>query len=158
MLFVLSAILLGIAITQQWFNRFDHALYDFYVNRYAAPAAEDVVIVAIDDASLHRYGPWPWPRDLQAQLIQRINQAGPERVAMDIIYSGTTPLDAQLLAAADWTHSLALPMMIDTVNQQGMPVEVMPFSDLLEKVDAIGHVQVEVDDDAIVSNLWEVLC
>ena len=36
-----------------------------------------VVIVDIDEASLARYGQWPWPRTLLARLIEVMGRGGP---------------------------------------------------------------------------------
>ena len=44
-----------------------------------------VKIVAIDDASLMEVGQWPWPRNLLAKLIKRLNAAGAKAIALDII-------------------------------------------------------------------------
>ena len=44
-----------------------------------------VVIVAIDDASLTRYGQWPWPRTLLARLIEKIGEANPAVIGLDIV-------------------------------------------------------------------------
>lgn len=44
-----------------------------------------VVIVDIDEASLKRLGQWPWPRNLTAQLLDRIWQAEPAAVGLDIL-------------------------------------------------------------------------
>jgi adenylate cyclase len=44
-----------------------------------------VVIVAIDDASLTRYGQWPWPRTVLAHLIERIAAAKPAVIGLDIV-------------------------------------------------------------------------
>lgn len=49
--------------------------------RISAP----VVIVDIDEASLKRFGQWPWPRSLMAQLVHRIGQMRPAAVALDIL-------------------------------------------------------------------------
>src|SRR3546814_2269137 len=38
----------------------------------AAAAAPSVLIVDIDDASLARYGQWPWPRLLMARLVDTL--------------------------------------------------------------------------------------
>ena len=35
------------------------------------PEGTPVLIVAIDDASLKRFGQWPWPRHLVAELVDR---------------------------------------------------------------------------------------
>lgn len=40
------------------------------------PADDNVVIVGIDDNSIATLGHWPWPRELQAQLLDRVTEAG----------------------------------------------------------------------------------
>jgi len=58
----------------------EHRLYDAAV-RISSPAPlADVVIVGIDDASLATVGPWPWPRDVHAQLIDRLSAAGAQAI------------------------------------------------------------------------------
>jgi adenylate cyclase len=52
---------------------------------YAPKAPEDMVIVAIDDASVHHLGRWPWDRNLMAALIDRMS--GAKLVALDIVFS-----------------------------------------------------------------------
>ncbi len=44
-----------------------------------------VKIVAIDDTSLKEIGQWPWPRNLLAKLIARLNAAGAKAIALDVI-------------------------------------------------------------------------
>src|SRR5579875_1507764 len=45
-----------------------------------------VVIVAIDDDSLHRIGQWPWPRQVQAKLIAAITGANPAALGIDLLW------------------------------------------------------------------------
>jgi len=49
--------------------------------RRSAPA----IVVEIDDASLATYGQWPWPRTLLAELIDRISEAQPAGIALDLM-------------------------------------------------------------------------
>ncbi len=53
-------------------------VYDLGV-RYAPqrPANHAVAVVAVDDASLERFGPWPWPRELLAEANTRLAAARP---------------------------------------------------------------------------------
>jgi serine phosphatase RsbU (regulator of sigma subunit)/CHASE2 domain-containing sensor protein len=44
-----------------------------------------VVIVDIDGKSLARHGQWPWPRTLLARLIDRIAEADPAAIGLDIV-------------------------------------------------------------------------
>ncbi len=63
-------------------------LYDlrFRLRGARAPGPE-VVIVTIDDDSLKALGRWPWSREIQARLINRIKEAGPKVIALDIIFA-----------------------------------------------------------------------
>ena len=56
--------------------------------RSATPSSADpnVVIVAIDEPSLSRYGRWPWPRRQFAELVQAISAARPAAVALNIVF------------------------------------------------------------------------
>lgn len=46
----------------------------------------DVVIVAIDDASLEKYGQWPWPRNRIAQLLKIIKDMAAKSIGVDILF------------------------------------------------------------------------
>ncbi len=45
-----------------------------------------VVVVDIDEASLSRLGPWPWPRQRMAELLRRLADLGAGPVAFDIVF------------------------------------------------------------------------
>jgi adenylate cyclase len=47
-----------------------------------------VVVVDIDRRSLGAVGPWPWPRDSIARLIEAIAAVGPAVIAIDILFEG----------------------------------------------------------------------
>jgi CHASE2 domain-containing sensor protein len=49
--------------------------------RRSAPA----VIVEVDDASLARFGQWPWPRRRLAQLVAIVGQGRPAAIGIDLI-------------------------------------------------------------------------
>jgi serine phosphatase RsbU (regulator of sigma subunit) len=62
--------------------------------RRSAPA----VIVAIDEASLARFGQWPWPRTLVARLFDRIAAARPAAIGVDILFPEPDRLSPEWLA------------------------------------------------------------
>ncbi|MGB7541496.1 MAG: CHASE2 domain-containing protein, partial [Burkholderiales bacterium] len=64
--------------------------------RRSAPA----VIVAIDEASLKRFGQWPWPRNLVAKLIDAIRAAGPAAIGVDILFPEPDRLSPEQLATS----------------------------------------------------------
>ncbi|OPY89123.1 MAG: Phosphoserine phosphatase RsbU [Syntrophaceae bacterium PtaU1.Bin231] len=57
--------------------------YQSYLPRQRQSAP--VVIVGIDEASLKRYGQWPWPRTRLAELIDRLMAGRPAAIGIDII-------------------------------------------------------------------------
>ena len=63
-------------------------LYDlkFRYRGVQAPAPE-VVIVAIDDASVKRVGRWPWSREVMAQFLSRLKEAEPRVIGLDVIFA-----------------------------------------------------------------------
>src|SRR5258706_3502137 len=50
------------------------------------PDGTPVLIVAIDDDSLKRFGQWPWPRHLVAELVTRIHADQPTVLGIDILW------------------------------------------------------------------------
>ncbi|MEM9620438.1 MAG: CHASE2 domain-containing protein, partial [Pseudomonadota bacterium] len=150
LLLITALLLTFFSIREEWAAPLDRILYDFYVGQYQAPRHPDVVIVSIDDSSLHTYGPWPWPRDLQAKLLRRVQSHKPSLVAADVIYTGNSSTDAELVAAAQQLPILALPVMIERLGYDRQHIEVMPYPELLGVTDLLGHVHVELDDDALV--------
>jgi adenylate cyclase len=58
-----------------------------------------VLIVAIDEQSLDRYGQWPWPRSLMAQLVDRIAAGHPDVLGVDIIFAEPDRFSPSALAA-----------------------------------------------------------
>ncbi len=62
--------------------------------RRSAPA----VIVAIDEASLDRFGQWPWPRTFIAQLIDKLGATRPAAIGVDILFPEPDRLSPEWLA------------------------------------------------------------
>ncbi len=46
-----------------------------------------VRVVDVDETSLAEYGQWPWPRDLMAQLVDRLTEAGAAVIAFDVLFA-----------------------------------------------------------------------
>ena len=57
------------------------------LQRGPKPPGNEVVVVAIDDASIDQVGRWPWPRSVLAQLIDRLDAAEPAVIGFDIVFS-----------------------------------------------------------------------
>jgi adenylate cyclase len=67
---------------------FEFKLYDLKFRfRGTRSHSQQVAIVAIDDDSLKAVGRWPWSRENMARLLDRLKEAGPRVIALDIIFA-----------------------------------------------------------------------
>ena len=77
-------------------------------------ARAPVVIVTIDDASVEQVGRWPWSREVDALLLERIAAAGPRVVAFDLLLTDRQDGADQVLADAITRHGpVILPFAIE---------------------------------------------
>jgi adenylate cyclase len=72
--------------------------------RGAQKAPSNIVVVAVDDASISTINKqWPFPRGIQAKVLNRIGAGHPSAVAFDIVFSDPSSLgqndDVKLLTA-----------------------------------------------------------
>lgn len=64
----------------------DAWLRDHFTRWHAAGIADPrVLVVDIDEASLAALGPWPWPRQRIADLVENLVAAGARGVALDLV-------------------------------------------------------------------------
>jgi diguanylate cyclase (GGDEF)-like protein/PAS domain S-box-containing protein len=78
-----------------------NALVDLRFRWFPCAATGDIVVVAIDSPSIEQIGTWPWPRQLHAELIGRLERAGASDIAFDIDFSApSTPEPDRALAEA----------------------------------------------------------
>ena len=76
-------------------TRINHNFYDLYFRqRGPLRTSNDIVIVAIDDATLARYGALPLNRSLLARGIRAIQQARPRLVAIDLLLTDVSTPEA----------------------------------------------------------------
>ena len=64
-------------------------------------ASDDIVVVAIDDASIQALGVWPWPRSLHANMIDALTEDGARVIGYDVTFSeASTAAEDQALERA----------------------------------------------------------
>ena len=51
----------------------------------------DVLLAVIDEASVQRYGRWPWPRDVLARALERFHDVGAKAVGLDMTFTEAVP-------------------------------------------------------------------
>src|SRR5687767_11180333 len=76
-----------------------------------------VVVIDIGRDALQALGPWPWPRDRLGDLIDRIAEAGPKALAINILLPAREPPQAdpadERLAQAIARTPTVLAMLLD---------------------------------------------
>lgn len=69
------------------FQSLDNRLRDFFfIMRGPIPQSGNVVIVDVDEKSLHALGQWPWERDVIAKLLQNLSNAGAGIIGLDVVF------------------------------------------------------------------------
>ena len=58
-----------------FFGTLERRYYDFASTSTARQPSDRIAIIAIDDQSIANIGRWPWPRDVQAKLIDQLASA-----------------------------------------------------------------------------------
>ena len=66
-----------------------HRVFDEYQRLKPRVYSNDIPvrILDIDDESLSRVGQWPWPRDVMAEIVARLNELGASAVVFDMVFS-----------------------------------------------------------------------
>lgn len=138
-------------------QRVDWILYDTWNLLNITAPSNEIVIVAIDEKSLQAFGPWPWSREIHAELIKRLTQAGNNTVLLDVLFAEPAvhhPLADELLATAIATHgSVVLPVVpaLDPVAQQLYAVEPLTAFRLGA---TLGHADIELDRDGVARRVY----
>ncbi|MBI4370895.1 MAG: CHASE2 domain-containing protein [Elusimicrobia bacterium] len=86
-LLLLGALALRLARVET-LQAYQDKIFDAYQALSPRPyRSAPVRVIDIDDESLARLGPWPWPRPLMARLMTRLSELGAAAVALDIVFS-----------------------------------------------------------------------
>ena len=81
-----------------------------------------VRIVDIDEASLSRFGQWPWPRHLLADMVDRLHAAGAATIVFDMLFAEPDRLSPSRL--------LDDPRLKSLLGEDGSPDQVIPDNDV----------------------------
>jgi signal transduction histidine kinase/CHASE2 domain-containing sensor protein len=153
---VIMAVVAGGQLFQQTSNRFTNALYA------ASPLSGEIVLIAIDDASLGSYGRSvaTWSRTRHADLLTILANAGARVVGFDVLFAENTAGDAAMRRALQTARDARTRVVLAAVGRQGTstsaPGSLIRFSDAVLPVFAdsdgigLGHVNAFADADNVV--------
>lgn len=146
---VSSALVLA-ALLGGWTRPADDLLYDAAMRAAPAEADPGILIIAIDEPSLAALGRWPWPRRLHAALLDRLAEARPRSVTLDLLL--TEPeADDTALAAAMRSLPARLPAQFLVPGRDGRAFErIDPVPAIARQAAAIGHANTRIDRDGTV--------
>jgi len=113
---------------------------------------DDVVIVAIDEPSLKRFGRFPWPRSLMARALDSLTSARPKAIALDVLYVETTTKadDAALASAVKRAGNVVVAAQLTAGATNEDAVEwLRPLPDIESNAAGVGHVDVHTGFDGV---------
>jgi serine/threonine-protein kinase len=68
------------------FASLERVFYDWGVRSTERLPSSKIAVIAIDDESINNLGRWPWPRDLHAELINRLSEGGAKVIGQTIFF------------------------------------------------------------------------
>lgn len=155
---LLSAALLGLV---GWLgtslDRVNHIVQDAGLRWVARPTPANIVIVAIDDASIAAIGRWPWRRALHAELISRISAQQPLALGMDVLFNEEDldyPQDDVLLADALSRSGRVVLPVLQRGHGPAADSSDLPWHTFADAAAGLGHVYVAPDADGVVRSLY----
>lgn len=127
-------------------------------SRGSLPEPDDIVIVAIDDASVAKLGRFPWSREYSAQLLNKISAAQPKAIALDVVYSEPTDEAADRALADSIKRAGNVVASEQLIEDRDAPE--LSRAEWLKSLPAIetaaagtGHVNVETEADGAAREL-----
>ncbi len=83
-----SVVFLVLFLTQPAFvESLERSAYDFGVRASTRQPSSQIAVIAIDDNSITNIGRWPWPRNIVADLTDRLAKAGAKVIANTVLYT-----------------------------------------------------------------------
>ena len=138
-------------------ERLDYIVYDNVLASANRSPPDDIVIIAIDNASLQAIGQWPWPRSVHARLLDKLAEARPKTVGYNVLFIEPTA-DDTILAEAVKRNRTYLPLVVDVPGANGAPYDIaLPSGPLAAAAAGITQVNLHFDGDRAIrkANLEE---
>lgn len=145
----LASVIIIATVLGGWTRPADDLLYDAAMRLAPADADPSLLIVAIDEPSLEALGRWPWPRRLHAELLDRLAEARPRAITLDLLLTEPAT-DDPALAAAMRALPVGLPAQFLIPGRDGRPFERIDPVPALARAARIGHANTLIDSDGTV--------
>jgi adenylate cyclase len=143
------------------------------IQKYDVPTvSQDVAIVEIDERAIEQYGQWPWKRDVIADVIWRLREAGAGVIVLPILFSEPDRMGGdQALTDALQNNGVIIAQVGTTqTNRNAVPRGVAkigdpmpwlfewpgmlgPIADIGEVADGVGVINTAPEIDGVVRRL-----
>jgi len=143
------------------------------IQKYDTPTvSQDVAIVEIDERAIAQYGQWPWKRDVMADVIWRLREAGAGVIVLPILFSEPDRMGGdQALTDALQNNGVIIAQVGTTqTNKNAVPRGVAkigdpmpwlyewpgmlgPIADIGEVADGVGVINTAPEIDGVVRRL-----
>ncbi len=108
------------------FQGLERSAYDWGVRSTSKQPSDKVAIIAIDDESIANIGRWPWPRDLHAELIQKLAEGGARVIGQSVFF-----LEPQIDPGSLYIRDLI--DFISNASFNDVPADIDTLGGLLER-------------------------
>ena len=86
--FITLVLLTYIGLQDPWFKEtLRLKSFDYLLANEEVTPSKDITIITIDEKAIEKYGQWPWPRNVLADLIVNLRQAQTGVIVMPILFS-----------------------------------------------------------------------
>ena len=134
--------------------RADAVIYDNFSRLMPAPPSDDILVIEIDDRSLTALGPWPWSRQVHADLIDRLAEVGTGPIAYDVLFIEPKAEDTHLARAMQRAGNVHIPALLSAPGMNGAAYNLqLPSSAITDAAASLGHVMLTSDQDGTVRHL-----
>ncbi len=140
-----------------YFAQLNSTAYDFTL-RLAGPISpiSPTIIVAIDEDSIDRIGPWPWSRDKLARLIDRVQSGSPKTIAVDLLLDDRKSDEEDLALAGAIANAPSIVLAARLDGTGGAERWRLPNALFVQRHVRLGHVHADPDFDFINRRLFSV--
>src|ERR1039458_1447124 len=127
------------------------------------PVPEEIVVVAIDEPSMARFGRFPWSRQVIARTIDALAAAKPKVIALDVLFTDPTTQEddddlarsigraGNVVVAGDFVDFPVHGRPPSEAMEHGGPSGWLPPLPAIERAAAsVGHVNAQTELDGIV--------
>ena len=138
---------LAFAVFDSGFESLERYTYDLGVRARERAPSERIAVVAIDDESIRNLGRWPWPRQRQGELIEKLHAGGARVIGSTALY-----LEPEQGAGADALAELRTTLDESALTRQ-IPGEIETFglmlADAASSDPAVGGIAAAYADSAL---------